>query len=202
MLSIPHWQGQEPSHKMLRHLHRPVHLEYRYTYYNHPYGLQEHITSASQQHYEQSFAISPNRPHLNVILNNKHKVRALIDSGSTVCLGDNSLIKHLKLQVPNLPIYVTDVHNDRKPTLGCYSATLSVEDPIPYPLIDKPIKIHIQKNLSSELILGTDFLRDNGAIIDVRTNNAIFLPDKYFAVSLSKKPIVREAFASVVRIWK
>ena len=32
-------------------------------------------------------------------------------------------------------------------------------------------------------------IRENGAIIDIKTNNAIFLPDKYFAVSLSKKPI-------------
>ena len=73
-----------------------------------------------------------------------------------------------------------------------------MEDTLPYLMVDRPIKIHMQNNLSSELIIGTDFLRENGAIIDIRTNNAIFLPDKYFAVSLSKKPIVCEAFASVV----
>ena len=81
---------------------------------------------------------------------------------------------------------------------GKLYSTISVENKIPYPIIDKPINIHMQNNLSSELIIGTDFLRENGAIIDIRTNNAIFLPDKYFAVSLSKKPIVCEAFASVV----
>ena len=73
-----------------------------------------------------------------------------------------------------------------------------MEDTLPYLMVDRPIKIHMQNNLSSELIIGTDFLWENGAIIDIRTNNAIFLPDKYFAVSLSKKPIVCEAFASVV----
>ena len=32
----------------------------------------------------------PNRPHLNVILDKKHKVKALIDSGSTICLNTKS----------------------------------------------------------------------------------------------------------------
>ena len=183
---------------MLRHQHLPVRSEYRYNSQRLSHRLEEHITSASQQHHAQSFALNTNRPHLNVLLNGKHKVKALIDSGSTVCMGDSSLIKHLESQIPDSPIFVTDVHKNRKPTLGCYLATLSVNDAIPYPIVDKPIRIHMQNNLSSELIIGTDFLRENGAIIDIRTNNAIFLPDKYFAVSLSKSPIVCEAFASVI----
>ena len=183
---------------MLRYQHLPVRSEYRSNNQRLSYKLEEHITSTSQQQQAQSFALNTNRPHLNVILNGKHKVKALIDSGSTVCMGDSSLIKHLESQIPDSPIFVTDVHKNRKPTLGCYLATLSVNDAIPYPIVDKPIRIHMQNNLSSELIIGTDFLRENGAIIDIRTNNAIFLPDKYFAVSLSKSPIVCEAFASVI----
>ena len=35
-------------------------------------------------------------------------------------------------------------------------------------------------NLSSELILGTDFLGEHGAFVDIRSNNAIFLPEKFF----------------------
>ena len=191
---------------MLRYQHLPVHSEYRYNFQKTPIKLQEQTNSSSryeqQQQQQQTFPLNTNRPHINVILDGKHKVKALIDSGSTVCLGDSSLIKHLKIQAPDSPIFVTDVHKNRKPTLGCYSAKLSVEDKIPYPIIDKPINIHMQNNLSSELIIGTDFLRENGAIIDIRTNNAIFLPDKYFAVSVSKKPIVCEAFASVVTDMK
>ena len=183
---------------MWKSQHLPVHSEYRYTQRGHQYVTQNQMTSASEQNHEQSSSINSNKPHMNVILDSKYKVRALIDSGSTVCLGDSSIIKHLKTQAPDLPIFVTDVHKNRKPTLGCYSATLTLEDSIPYPIVDRPINIHMQNNLSSELIIGTDFLRDNGAVIDVRNNNAIFLPDKYFAVSLSKKPIVCEAFASVV----
>ena len=56
----------------------------------------------------------------------------------------------------------------------------------------------MQENLSSELVLGTDFLADHGAVIDVRSNNVIFLPTELFPVSLSQKPIVCEAFASVI----
>ena len=56
----------------------------------------------------------------------------------------------------------------------------------------------MQENLSSELVLGTDFLADNGAVIDMRTNNVIFLPKELHPVSLSQKTIVCEAFASVI----
>ena len=190
---------------MLRRHPTPVHSDYRQSFdqnqdqWFYPYVLREHITSASYKDNNKQFKNYPNRPHLNVKLDRQHKVKALVDSGSSICIGDSSLIQHLKQQFPIAPpVNVTDVHNAKKPTLGCYKATISVEDPMPYPLVDKNINIHMTSNLSSELILGTDFLRDHGAIIDVRTNNAIFLPDKYFAVSLCKKPIVCEAFASVV----
>jgi hypothetical protein len=191
---------------MLRCNNQPVQSEYRHyqsqacqAQWFQPYTLQEHITTTSQQHYEKSFAFNPSRPHLNIKLDDKHKVRALVDSGSSICLGDSSLIRHLKHKFPTAPpINVTDVHKGRKQTLGCYTARLSVEDQLPHPLKNRQINIHMQNNLSSELVLGTDFLKDNGAIIDFKSNNAIFLPDELFAVSLSQKPIVCEAFASVI----
>ncbi len=165
----------------------------------HSSQLQEHFTSASYQGKKSLFHDTPNRPHLNITLDHIHKVKALIDSGSTICLGDSSLIKYLKNQSPIAPpVNVTDVHNARKPTLGCYEAIIDINDPMPHPLINTNINIHMTNNLSSELIIGTDFLSKNGAIIDVKSNNAIFLPDKYFPVSLCQKPIVCEAFASEV----
>ena len=161
--------------------------------------LQEHVTSVSQQHYDKPFVVDSSRPHVKVKLDNQHRLKALVDSGSTVCLGDSSLIKHLKIQHPtDIPINVTDVHSGRKPTLGSYSATLSIEDKLPYPIINQPINIHMQNNLSSELVLGADFLKRHGAIIDMKSNNAIFMPNEYHPVSLSQKPIVCKAFASVV----
>jgi hypothetical protein len=193
---------------MFKDINQPVHSEYRYyqspvsnqkkQWFN-PYISQNHVTSESHQNNQKHFTHNPNRPHLNIKLDDKYRVKALVDSGSSVCLGDSSLIHQLKKQFPIAPpVNVTDVHNARKPTLGCYGAMLSVEDPLPYPLLDKPINIHMTENLSSELIIGTDFLRDHGAIVDIRSNNAIFLPDQYFAVSLSQKPIVCESFSSVV----
>ena len=185
---------------------QPVHSEYRYSQSDNqniqwykPYKLQDHVTSASHRDCNEAFTLNPNRPHLNIKLDNKHRVKALVDSGSSVCLGDSSLIPHLQHKFPIAPpINVTNVHKGRRPTLGCYGALLSVEDPIPYPLRDKPINIHMQPNLSSELVLGTDFLSEHGAIIDIKSNNAIFLPNNLFPVSLSQKPIVCEAFSSVV----
>ena len=106
-------------------------------------------------------------------------------------------MKRIKAQWPSAPpINVTNVHKGRMQTLGCYTSKLSVEDNLPHPLVNKQINIHMQDNLSSELVLGKDFLGDNGAVIDMRTNNVIFLPKELHPVSLNQKPIVCEAFAS------
>ncbi len=160
----------------------------------------EHYTSASfKGNNQKQFFDFPSRPHLNVTLDQSVKVKALIDSGSTICLGDSSLIQHLKHKFPIAPpVNVTDVHNTRLPTMGCYKAEITINDPMPHPLNDANINIHMTNKLSSQLIIGTDFLRENGAIIDIKSNSAIFLPNKYFPVSLCQKPIVCEAFASVI----
>ena len=64
---------------------------------------------------------------------------------------------------------------------------------MPYPLRDKPINIHVTKKLSSELTLGTDLLKNNGAIINVRDNSVTFLPEGMAAIAKCDKPILREA---------
>ena len=190
---------------MHNQLQQPVHSEYRQyqspflRQWFQPYILQEHVTTASHQHYKKPFVFNPNRPHINIRLDDQHSVKALVDSGSSICLGDSSLIHHIKAKYPNAPpINVTDVHGGKKQTLGCYTSLLSVQDKLPHPLVNKTINIHMQDNRSSELVLGTDFLSDHGAVIDVRSNKVIFLPTELFPVSLSKKPIVCEAFASVI----
>ena len=168
-------------------IQQPVRSEYRH--YQSPFirqclqtgVLQEHVTTASQQHYNKPFVFNPNRPHINIRLDDQHSVKALVDSGSSICLGDSSLIHHIKAKYPNAPpISVTDVHGGRKQTLGCYTSTLSVQDKLPHPLVNKTINIHMQDNLSSELVLGTDFLADHGAVIDVRSNKIIFYKRSYF----------------------
>ena len=182
----------------------PVHSEYRHSnprnqyIWNRPHILQEHFTSASYQQKNTPFKNYPNRQHLNVQLDNNYKVKALVDTGSSICIGDSSLIRHLKKQFPIAqPVNVTDVHNTRKPTMGCFTASITVQDPMPHPFNEQQINIHMTNNLSSELILGTDFLSSHGAIIDVKSNSTIFLPNNYFPVSLCQKPIICEAFASV-----
>ena len=168
-----------------------------------PYQLQvklpqqEHTTTISQP--QQSLGDDPNRPHLKIKLDNNFEVEALIDSGSTICLGDASIIQHLKHQFPIAPpINVTDVHHGRKQTLGCYTACISVENLLPHPIKNRQINIHMQTNLSSKMVLDTDFLKNNGAIVDFKSNKIVFLPKNLQAISSSQKPIVCEAFASVV----
>ena len=181
----------------------PVHSEYRHFtskghYWRNPNITQEHFTSASYLQKNSPFLNYPNRPHLNIKLDYNHKVKALVDTGSSICIGDSSLIDHLINKFPIAqPVNVTDVHNTRKPTLGCFTASISVEDPMLHPLKEEQINIHMTENLSSELILGTDFLSDHGAIIDVKSNSTVFLPNNHFPVSLCQKPIINEAFALV-----
>ena len=127
------------------------------------------------QNTSSSWIQDPNRPHLNVILDKKHKVKALVDSGSTICLADSSILSHIaNKSSPGPPISVTDCHNNQKTTQGCYKAVIDMEDNLPYPMKDKSINIHVTKKLSSELILGTDFLKEYGAIINVRDNTVDF----------------------------
>ena len=64
-----------------------------------------------------------------------------------------------------------------------------MEENLPYPMKDKPINIHVTEKLSSELILGTDFLKENGAIINVRDNTVAFLPEGMAAIAKCDKPI-------------
>ena len=169
---------------MHNQLQQPVHSEYRQyqspflRQWFQPYILQEHVTTASHQYYENPFDFNPNRQHRNIKLDDQHSVQALVNSVSSICLGDSSLVNHIKAKYPNAPpINVTDVHGGRK---------------------QYKINIHMQDNLSSELVLGTDFLADHGAVINVRSNKVIFLPTELFPVSLSTKPIVCEVFASVI----
>jgi hypothetical protein len=72
----------------------PVYSGYRHspfqTGWHQPYVPQEHVTTASQRHDQKTFTYNPNRPHLNIRLEDEYVVRALVDSGSSDCFGDSS----------------------------------------------------------------------------------------------------------------
>ena len=141
------------------------------------------------------------RPHLNVILDKKHKIKALVDSGSTICLADSSILNHIaNKSSPGPPINVTDCHSNQRTTQGCYKAILDIEDNLPHPLRNKHINIHVTQGVSSELILGTDFLKENGAIINIRDNTVAFLDQEMERIAKCKKPILREAIAASTEI--
>ena len=88
---------------------------------------------------------------------------------------------------------MTNCHNDRGKTRGCYKATIDVDEDLPYPMKTKQIRIHVTNNLSSGLILGTDFLRESGAVINLRDNSVTFLPEEMAAIARYVEPILRGA---------
>ena len=182
---------------MIRHPHSPGGSDARhYTPRPHSQWCTHYVNaeSAINQNSSSSWIQDPNRPHLNVILDKKHKVKALVDSGSTICLADASILNHIADKSAVGPaISVTNCHNNRERTQGCYRATLDVDEDLPHPIKNKPINIHVANKLSSELILGTDFLKVNGAIINVRDNSVTFLPEGMAAIAKCDKPILREA---------
>ena len=119
---------------------------------------------------------------------------SVVDSGSTICLANASTLNHIADTSAIGPaISVPNCHNSREQTRGCYRAILDVDEDLPHPTRNKPINIHVTKKLSSELILGTDFLKVNGAIINVRDNSVTFLPEGMAAIAKCDKPILREA---------
>ena len=182
---------------MIRHPFTPGGLDTRHsTPKSHSQWCTKYVNakSAINQNSSSSWIQDPNRLHLNVILDKKHKVKPLVDSGSTICLADSSILNHIADKSAIGPaISVTNCHNSREKTQGSYRATLDVDEDLPHPLRDKPINIQVTKKLSSELILGTDFLKVNRAIINVRDNSVTFLPEGMAAIAKCDKPILREA---------
>ena len=182
---------------MIRHPHKPGGSDARhYTPRPHSQWCTHYVNAkaAINQNSSSSWIQDPNRPHLNVILDKKHKVKALVDSGSTICLADASILNHIADKSAIGPaISVTNCHNNQEQTQGCYRATLDVDEDLPHPLRDKPINIHVANKLSSELILCTDFLKVNGAIINVRDNSVTFLPEGMAAIAKCDKPSLRVA---------
>ena len=132
----------------------PVHSEYRHSITtNHigfqPYVLKEHVTSASYQNNYTHFKNYHKRPHLQIKLDGSHTIQALVDTGSSICIGDSSLIQYLKKKFPiAIPVNVTDIHNTKRPTLGCFEATITVDDPLPYPIQNENIKSLSAENSS------------------------------------------------------
>ena len=135
--------GQTVATSMIRHQFTPGGLD---TWHSTPKSHSQWCTkyvnakSAINQNTSSSWIQDPNRPHLNVILDKKHKVKALVDSGSTICLADSSILNHIADKSAVGPaISVTNCHNSREKTQGCYRATLGVDEDLPHPLRDKPI---------------------------------------------------------------
>ena len=80
---------------------------------------------------------------------------------------------------------MTSCHNSWVNSQGCYKATIDVDEDLNCPTGAKQIVVHVIKNLSSELILGDDFLKENGAVINLADNSVIFPPKRTTAIALS-----------------
>ena len=97
---------------------------------SHSQWYKHYVTAdaAINQNNSSSWIQDPNRLLSNVILEKKHKVKALIDSGSSICLADASLQNHITNKLPTGPEnYVTDCHNNQKLTRDCYRVIIDIE---------------------------------------------------------------------------
>ena len=130
--------GQAVATNMIRHPFTPGCSDTRYsTPRSHNRWCTKYVNakSAINQNSSSSWIQDPNRPHLNVILDKKHRGKALVDSGSTICLADSSILNHIADKSAVGPaISVTNCHNSREKTQGCYRATLDFDEDLPHPL--------------------------------------------------------------------
>ena len=134
----------------------------------------------------------PNKPHLNVTLDKTHKIKALVDSGSAISFADLSTLNHITNKATGgPPISMTSCHNSWVNSQGCYKATIDVDEDLNYPTGAKQIVVHVINNLSSELILGNDFLKENGAVINLADNSVIFPPKRTTAIARSNSQILQ-----------
>ena len=137
-----------------------------------------------------------NKPLINATLNKTLKVKVQIDSGSTICLAGSTILSHIANEsTRGPPITITNCHNNREKTQGCYRATINMDEGLPYPMGEKHINFHITNNQSSELILGTDFLSGSGAMINFR-NNTFIPPEGKEIIARHTNPILRETTTS------
>ena len=124
--------GQAGASSMIRHQSTPGGSDTRHsTPKPHSQWCTHYVNakSAINHNNSSSWIQDPNRPHLNVILDKKHKVKALVDSGSTICLADSSILNHIANKSAIGPAFsVTNCHNNREKTQGCYRATVDVNE--------------------------------------------------------------------------
>ena len=92
-----------------------------------------------------------NKLHLDVTLNGTLKIKALIDSGSAICVANSSILSYLAIKsTKGPPITVTNCHNHREKTQSYYKATINVDKGLPYPIKNKRVDIHVIDSLPSK----------------------------------------------------
>ena len=99
----------------------------------------------------------------NVIVNGK-EIKALIDTGAAGNIITNKLRKRLgiKIEKPSKTIFM--IANGKKiPSLGETEITIEIEEEI-----EIPIKVQIIDSVKEDLLLGTEFLKETGGIINFR----------------------------------
>ena len=140
-----------------------------------------------------------NKPHSDITLNGTLEIKALIDSGSAICFANPSILSYLAIKsTKGPPITVTNGHNHREKTQGCYKATINMDKGLPYPIKNKQVDIHVIDNLSSKLILGADFLKGSGAAIGLNKNTST-PPKGKDIIARYTNPIPRE---TTTIIWE
>ena len=66
-------------------------------------------------------------------------------------------------------------------------------DVTPNPVRNATAFLHATENLSSQLLLGCDFLMNNGAVIDVKSKTVTFYPEEAQAIHATNHPLFLEA---------
>jgi len=99
----------------------------------------------------------------NVIVNGR-EIKALIDTGAAGNIITNKLRKRLGIRIEKPSRTMFMIANGKKiPSLGETEITIEIEEEI-----EIPIKVQIIDSVKEDLLLGTEFLKETGGIINFR----------------------------------
>ena len=99
---------------------------------------------------------------------NKIPIRCLVDTGATSCFVSQEIANALNLELTEVPEETIHLANNSKETISKISDTQIKFAQIPH--TSYKLKLKIMKKMSFDIILGTDFLRNNKTKIDFSEN--------------------------------
>ena len=164
--------------------------------YGNPHKIQASFNPPPHQQH-----IDP-RPHINIKINN-HVFEALLDTGASLCLINHNTFAKLEqcksMVIFPSAVYITDCHSNTNQSEGHSDIKFDIikSTTNKTTLLNCYFNFHVMKELSSDMLLGIDFLYKFGGVINTLVDPPIsFHPREAKILQSHMHPLFMEAMAS------